>query len=98
VFGSGDPTPYDFPLIFLLVLLAILMFVGASIGNTWSPSTATLVRRGSMLVAIIAIAAVHIITPTTNGIVGAGRIMFLWPAIALAAIAFLVWSWRAGGL
>ena len=98
MFGSGDPTPYDFPLIFFLVALAIVMFVGASVGSTWSPSTATLVRRGSMIVAIIAIVAVHIITPTTNGIVGAGRIMFLWPAIALAVIAFLVWSWRVGRL
>ena len=98
MFGSGNPTPYDFPLIFLLMGLAILMFVGASIGSTWAPSTATLVRRGSMVVAVVAIAAVHIITPTTNSIVGAGRMLFLWPAIALAVIAFLVWSWRVGGL
>src|SRR5690349_8814713 len=98
MFGSGNPTPYDIPLIVVLVLLAILMFVGASVGNTWSPSTATLVRRGSMLVAIVAIAAVHIITPTTNGIMGAARMLFVWPAIALAVIAFLVWSWRVGRL
>ena len=98
MFGSGNPAPYDIPLIVVLVLLAILMFVGASVGSMWAPSTATLVRRGTMLVAIIAIAAVHIATPTTNGIMGAARMLFVWPAIALAVIAFAVWSWRAGGL
>ena len=98
MFGSGNPAPYDIPLIVVLVLLAILMFVGASVGSMWAPSTATLVRRGTMLVAIIAVAAVHIVTPTTNGIMGAARMLFVWPAIVLAVIAFAVWSWRAGGL
>ena len=98
MFGSGNPTPYDIPLIVVLVVLAIVMFVGASIGSTWSPSTATLVRRGSMFVAVVAIAAVHIVTPTTNGIMGAARMLFVWPAIAFTVVAFLVWSWRVGRL
>jgi hypothetical protein len=41
---------------------------------------------------------VHVVTPTTNGIIGAGRVLFVWPAIALAVVAYLVWSWRAGSL
>ena len=98
MFGSGNSTPYDIPLIVVLVLLAIVMFVGASLSSTWSPSTATVVRRGAMIVAVVAIAAVHIVTPTTNSIVGAARMVFVWPAIALAVIAFAVWSWRVGRL
>ena len=30
--------------------------------------------------------------------VGAIIVLFVWPAIALAVIAYLVWSWRAGNL
>jgi hypothetical protein len=96
MFGSGNPTPYDVPLIVLLVALAILSLIGAATTGSWSPTTANLVRRGAMLVAIAATAVVHIVTPTTNGIIGAGRVLFVWPAIALTVIGFLVWSWRVG--
>jgi hypothetical protein len=96
--GSGNPTPYDTPLIALLVALAILLFVGAATSGSWSPTTATVVRRGAMLVAIAATVIVHTVTPTTNGIIGAARMVFVWPAIALVVIAFIVWSWRIGHL
>jgi len=96
--GSGNPTPYDIPLIALLVALAILLFLGAATSGSWSPMTATVVRRGAIVVAIGATAVVHIVTPTTNGIIGAARVLFVWPAIALVVIAFIVWSWRIGHL
>jgi hypothetical protein len=98
MFGSGNPTPYDIPLICLLAVLAIVMFVGAASTGSWPPSTAMLVRRGALLVGLAATVMVHVVTPTTNGIIGAGRVLFVWPAIALAVIAYLVWSWRAGSL
>jgi hypothetical protein len=72
------------------------MFVGAATSASWSPTTATLVRRGAMALSIAAVAVVHIVTPTTNGIMGAARVLFVWPAIAIAVIAFIVWSWRIG--
>lgn len=98
MFGSGNPTPYDIPLIVLLVALGTLLLIGAATTASWSPTTGTVVRRGAMLVAIAAIAVVHIVTPTTNGIIGAARVLFVWPPIALTVIGFLVWSWRAGHL
>ena len=79
MFGSGNPTPYDIPLICLLAALAIVMFA-------------------ALLVGIAATVVVRVVTPTTNGIIGAGRVLFVWPAIALAVIAYVVWSWRAGSL
>ena len=98
MFGSGNPTPYDIPLICLLGALAVLMFIGAASTWSWTPATATMVRRGALLLGIAATVIVHVVTPTTNGIIGAGRVLFVWPAIALAVIAYLVWSWRAGSL
>ena len=86
MFGSGNPTPYDIPLICLLAALAIVMFVGAASTGSWSPATATLVRRAALLVGIAATVVVHAVTPTTNGIIGAGR------------APYVVWSWRAGSL
>ena len=98
MFGSGNPTPYDIPLLVFLVVIAIVLFIGAGTASSWPPPTATLVRRGAMVIAIAATVLVHVVTPTTNGIMGAARMLFIWPAIALAVIGFLVWSWRAGRL
>jgi len=39
---------------------------------------------------------VHVVTPTTNGIIGAARLLFIWPAVALMVVSYLIWSWRAG--
>jgi len=96
MFGSGNPTPYDIPLIVFLVAIGILMLVGAATHASWSPTTATLVRRGAAIVGLIAVVVVHRVTPTTNGIIGAARVLFVWPAIAFAVIGFAVWSWKVG--
>ena len=96
--GSGNPTPYDTPLFVLLVVVAVLLITGALTAASWSPSTAAIVRRGAALVAICATVVVFRVTPTTNGIIGAARVLFIWPALAVGVIAYLAWSWRAGGL
>jgi len=96
--GSGDPTPYDFLLLVLFGIVAIVLIAGAITGDAWSPGLAPWLRRGSVLVAIGALAAVLVITPTRNGIVGAGRLLTIWPAFAVVILAFLVCSWRAGRL
>ena len=91
-----EPTPYDVPLVILLAGIAILLLIGAATHGSWSPLAAMVVRRGGVLVANVATAIVHIVTPTRNGIIGAGRMLFVWPACALVAIGFIVWSWRIG--
>ena len=55
-------------------------------------------RRVAASLAIGATVVVFRVTPTTNGIIGATRVLFIWPALAVGAIAYFVWSWRAGGL
>ena len=77
MFGSGHPMPYDISLICLLAALAIVMFVGAASTGSWSPATATLVRRAALLVGIAATVVVRVVTPTTNGIIGAGRVPYV---------------------
>ena len=96
--GSGNPTPYDIPLIVFLAAIAVILFIGAFAGSAWPPTTALLVRRGAFAIGVMATVLVHIVTPTRNGIVGAGRVLFMWPAIGLMVVAFAVWSWRAGRL
>jgi hypothetical protein len=96
--GSGDPTPDDVRLVALLVVLVILLGIGAVTAGSWAPGTAAWVRHGAVLLGLGATAAVILRTPTTNGIVGAGRMLTIWPALAATVLAYLVWSWRAGRL
>jgi hypothetical protein len=98
VIGSGDPAPYDFPLLLLFGIVALVLIAGAIAGGAWSPGIATGIRRASVLVAACALVAVIAITPTRNGIVGAGRMLTIFPAFAVVILIFLVCSWRAGRL
>jgi hypothetical protein len=94
--GSGDPTPYDGLLVTLLLVLAVLLGAGAATAGMWSPSASAWTRRGALLLGLTVTAAVLIRTPTSSGIVGAGRALSVWPALAAMSIAYLIWSWRAG--
>ena len=94
--GSGDPTPYDMPALAALCLLAALMLVGCIVGQEWQSLSATVVRRGAVILALLIMAAVLSLTPTTSGAVGAGRLMTVWPAAVLTVGLFLIWSWRIG--
>lgn len=96
--GSGDPTPYDFPLLVLFGIVTIVLIAGTIAGSAWSPGIATTLRRGGVLFATCALAAVLVITPTKSGIVGAGRMLTIFPAFAVVVLAYLVCSWRAGRL
>ncbi|HEV7706295.1 MAG TPA: hypothetical protein VGO46_18500 [Gemmatimonadaceae bacterium] len=96
--GSGDPTPYDFPLLVLFGIIALVFIGGAIAGAAWPETIATGLRRGGLLFAICALAAVLVISPTQNGIVGAGRVITIWPAFAIVVITFIAFSWRVGRL
>ncbi len=96
--GSGDPTPYDAGLVLLLLALAVLLSMGAVTAGHWSPAVAAAIRRGAVLLAVCATAVVLVRTPTRNGMVGAGRVISVWPALAVTTLAYLAWSWRAGRL
>jgi hypothetical protein len=98
VIGSGDPTPFDFPLLALFAILTIVLIAGAVAGPGWHSGLATTLRRGGLVLAACALAAVLVITPTRNGIVGAGRMLTIFPAFALVALSFIAWSWRTGRL
>ena len=94
--GSGDPTPLDGYALVALCLLTITLLVGCILGPRWVSLTATVVRYGAMLAAALIVAGVLVLTPSTSGIVSAGRIVTLWPAAIAAAVLFLAWSWRLG--
>lgn len=96
--GSGNPTPYDIPALIALCVLALVLLVGCFLGSAWPVSSANFVRRGAMILAALILGAVLVATPTTGGIVGAARLLTLWPAALANAILFAIWSWRAGQL
>jgi hypothetical protein len=98
ILGSGNPTPYDLHALVALCLLALVLLIGAVVGPNWVSGLAPLLRRGAALAALLIMAAVFFLTPTTNGIVGAGRLLTLWPAFAACIVFFLIWSWRSGRL
>jgi hypothetical protein len=94
--GSGDPTPYDgYALVLLGVLAAVLLF-GAIAGTNWASAWASYIRWGAMLAALTVLGLVLLVTPTLNGIGGAGRMLTLWPAAGACVVLFLFWSWRVG--
>jgi hypothetical protein len=96
--GSGDPTPYDFHLVGLLAFCALVLLAGSILGAAWTTTLATILRRGALVVGISATAFVLVVWPTRDGIVGAGRLLTIWPAVALVVVLFIVWSVRAGRL
>jgi len=96
--GSGDPTPYDLPALVFLVICAAILLAGSAVGGGWSPRLASGLRRGPLVAATAVMAAVLVVTPTRDGIVGAGRMLTIWPAFALVAVLFIVWTLRAGRL
>jgi hypothetical protein len=94
--GTGNPAPYDAALIALLLALALLLAIGTATAGAWQPATAAWVRRGALLLGGAATVFVFSRTPTSNGIVGAGRMLTVWPALGALLIAYVAWSWRAG--
>ena len=94
--GSGDPTPFDGYALFALCLLAAFLLIGCVLGSRWTSSAAMLLRWGALGLAVLVLGAVLIITPTTSGTVGAGRVLTLYPAAVTVVVLFLAWSWRSG--
>lgn len=92
--GSGNPHPYDLPALAVMCVTAIALLGGLVLGA--QSFEATLVRRGTMIFAIVVMSAVYLVTPTPNGIVGAWRLLTLWPAIVVNAVLFGLWCWRVG--
>jgi hypothetical protein len=94
--GSSVSTPYDAALFQLLIALALVLLVGAVSAPAWSPVVGAVVRRGAVGVAVAAVAAVLLRTPTRDPFVGLGRLFTIWCPLAVAALLYGVWSWRAG--
>lgn len=94
--GSGDPTPYDGYALFALCLLAMFLLIGCVLGPRWSSNAASVLRWGALGLAVLVIGTVFVVTPTTSGAVGAGRLFTLAPAAGAVVVLFLVWSWRVG--
>ncbi len=96
--GSGNPTPLDGYAMVVLCSLALVLLVGCMVGPRWIAGAADACRWGALLLSMAMFAAVLVITPTTTAIVGAGRLLTLYPAAAAVTLLFLGWSWRIGHL
>lgn len=94
--NSGVSTPYDLILLVLLIGLALVLLIGALSAPAWAPLVGAVVRRGAVGVAIVATAAVLLRTPTRDPFVSLGRVFTIWCPLAVVAILYGVWCWRAG--
>jgi len=94
ILGSGNPTPYDLPAIGTLVLLGLILLTGTLLGPRWTSDAATLTRWSAAILSLLAFSLVHVLTPTPNGFVGAGRMITLWPAFGINVLLFAIWTWR----
>lgn len=93
--NSSASTPYDWPLLILLVVLAGVLLIGALSAPAWSVGMATWVRRGAVGLAIMATAVVMLRTPTRDPFVSLGRFFTIWPALLVAILLYGGWAWRA---
>jgi hypothetical protein len=96
--GSGDPTPYDLPLVALLAVCVAVLLAGSILGAGWPSALANVLRRGALVIAVSSTTVVLLVWPTRSGVVGAGRLLTIWPALATAVVLFVVWTVRAGRL
>ena len=96
--GSSDPTPYDLPAALILVVCSVVLLVGFFFGASWPSVISAGIRRGILLLALLLLIGLHLVTPTRSGIVGAGRLLTLWPAGLLVFLLFSAWCIRAGRL
>ena len=94
--GSGDPTPFDFYAMVAICTMAVTLLFGCVLGPSWTSNSAILIRWGATILALLVFFSVQIVTPTTNGAVGAGGLIILWPAAFTVVVLFFVWSWRIG--
>ena len=94
--GSTDPAPFDTYAVTVLCAMAVVLLVGCILGPRWASHWATGVRWGVVVFSVVILAAVFTVTPTANGMVGAGRMLTLLPAAVAVVALFLVWCWRVG--
>jgi hypothetical protein len=98
ILGFSDPTPYDLFGAFVLAACAVGLVAGLLTGPSWSLPLATITRRGLLLVVCLVPAVILLLTPTRSAVVGAGRLLTLWPLFIVDLLLFAAWSWRAGRL
>lgn len=96
--GSGNPTPFDGYAMLTLCIMALVLLTGCAAGPRWTAAWAPWVRWGALLLSLLALGIVLIVTPTTSGVTGAGRLLSLYPAAGVVGILFLAWTWRVGRL
>ncbi|MEO6339772.1 MAG: hypothetical protein ABIO39_07040, partial [Caulobacteraceae bacterium] len=74
------------------------LLAGVFTGHQWSFPLASYARRTAALLVVVVVAALLFVTPTRSGVVGAGRLITLWPAVGVDVLLFVLWTWRAGRL
>lgn len=92
--GSGNPTPYDAPALVALVLLCLILLFGCILGPRWDGDAAAITRWSAAVISVLVLAAVHGLTPTPSGLIGAGRLVTLWPVFVVNLLLFIFWTWR----
>lgn len=96
--GSSDPAAYDMTAVVALACLGLVLLAGVLTGHHWPPTFPMVVRRAAALLAVFVVVFVLFVTPTRSGIVGAGRMLTLWPALGVDVFLFAMWAWREGQL
>jgi hypothetical protein len=94
MFGAVPPHPLT-GTVFLVVLLAgAILFTGAVLARRWRGPSALWVRSGTALLALGVPLVFEVFAPA-RVLEGVGRLLTLWPLVALDAVFFAIWVWRA---
>ena len=96
--GSSDPTPYDESAMIALACLGLILLAGVLTGHHWPSGFPTFVRRAAAILTAFVVGLLLFVTPSKSGIVGAGRLLTLWPLACIDIVLFAIWAWRAGRL
>ena len=87
--GSSDTTPLDLAVTCIPIACSVILGVGVVYGGSWPASVGAGVRRSTLLIAVLLFVAAHVLHPTRSGIVGAGRLVTLWPTGLLFVLLFV---------
>ncbi len=92
--GVPEPPPGEGIVLVLAWVLAALLCLGASTAPMWGLTPARVVRWAAIALAVLVQIGFHVMAPPRSAMESAGRLVFLWPAVAVALIAAGVWQWR----
>jgi hypothetical protein len=94
MFAAGPEHPLTGTVLWTVVIAGAILLVGAVLARRWRGPSAVWVRSLTALVALGVPLAFEVFAPGLT-LERLGRLLMIWPVVALDALLFGIWVWRA---